>query len=216
MPSRIRDAALAVAGLVLTGTLLAGCSGGAAPMAAPGGGVTEVQRLEGVNARGEGGSLGIAVSPNYASDRWVYSYYTTHTDNRMPASTSASGGWSRSDRDPGRHQPQRRSARVRARWHAVRHDRRDLAPRAGPGSRFSRWEDPADHATRPGRTGQPVPRLACLQQGPPQHPRPGLERSGSALRLRVWRGSFRRTQHGAAAFSHRRRRARPCRACRAS
>jgi len=65
---------------------------------------TEVMRLPtfddikgggGVRARGESGLLGIAVSPNYASDKWIYVYYTytrvtndpdpgvTATDNRI-------------------------------------------------------------------------------------------------------------------------------------
>ncbi len=32
---------------------------------------------------GEGGLLGIAVSPTYTRDRWVYLYYTTQDDNRI-------------------------------------------------------------------------------------------------------------------------------------
>jgi glucose/arabinose dehydrogenase len=33
--------------------------------------------------RGEGGLLGIAVSPDYASDRWVYVYYLAESDFRI-------------------------------------------------------------------------------------------------------------------------------------
>ncbi|HEX6683001.1 MAG TPA: PQQ-dependent sugar dehydrogenase, partial [Candidatus Limnocylindrales bacterium] len=51
---------------------------------APDGKVTEVQRIPDVaNRFGEGGLLGIAVSPDYASDRWVYIYYATESDNRI-------------------------------------------------------------------------------------------------------------------------------------
>ena len=49
----------------------------------PGGEVTEVQRLSEVDASGEGGLLGIAVSPRYATDHWVYVYYTSAPDNRI-------------------------------------------------------------------------------------------------------------------------------------
>lgn len=45
--------------------------------------VTEVARITDVVAEGEGGLLGIAVSPEYASDQWVYVYYTSPTDNRI-------------------------------------------------------------------------------------------------------------------------------------
>jgi glucose/arabinose dehydrogenase len=50
----------------------------------PAGVVTEVQRLSEVDARaGEGGLLGIAVSPTYAADKWVYVYYSAADDNRI-------------------------------------------------------------------------------------------------------------------------------------
>jgi glucose/arabinose dehydrogenase len=47
------------------------------------GGVREVQRVAEVRPGGEGGLMGIAVSPNYATDRWVYIYYTAAEDNRI-------------------------------------------------------------------------------------------------------------------------------------
>jgi glucose/arabinose dehydrogenase len=42
-----------------------------------------VMRVPGVVADGEGGLLGLAVSPHYASDHLVYAYLTTASDNRI-------------------------------------------------------------------------------------------------------------------------------------
>lgn len=45
--------------------------------------MSTVGRLPGVVEEGEGGLLGLAVSPTYRRDRWVYAYMTTARDNRI-------------------------------------------------------------------------------------------------------------------------------------
>lgn len=47
------------------------------------GDVTEVQTVDEVEGAGEGGLLGVAVSPEYESDGYVYIYYSTAEDNRI-------------------------------------------------------------------------------------------------------------------------------------
>lgn len=44
---------------------------------------TVLGKVPGVAAMGEGGLLGIALSPGYASDHMVYAYLTTDSDNRI-------------------------------------------------------------------------------------------------------------------------------------
>ncbi|SCL29581.1 Glucose/arabinose dehydrogenase, beta-propeller fold [Micromonospora nigra] len=45
--------------------------------------VTEVQTIDEVVAAGEGGLMGIAVSPRYEQDQTVFVYYTAERDNRI-------------------------------------------------------------------------------------------------------------------------------------
>ncbi|GIH49475.1 Glucose/arabinose dehydrogenase, beta-propeller fold [Microbispora rosea] len=49
----------------------------------PRGQVHEVAVIEGVSASGEGGLLGVAVSPRYAADHFVFVYFTAGNDNRI-------------------------------------------------------------------------------------------------------------------------------------
>lgn len=48
-----------------------------------GGAPQEVYRVPDVVARGEGGLLGLAVSPTYADDNYLYAYFTADDDNRI-------------------------------------------------------------------------------------------------------------------------------------
>ncbi|TLF96727.1 PQQ-dependent sugar dehydrogenase [Nocardia cyriacigeorgica] len=49
----------------------------------PGQPAEQVYEVPGVVAGGEGGLLGIAVSPRYTEDRYVYAYFTAAADNRI-------------------------------------------------------------------------------------------------------------------------------------
>ncbi|MFG2884415.1 PQQ-dependent sugar dehydrogenase [Streptomyces sp. NPDC048297] len=47
------------------------------------GGKTELGTVSGVSPAGEGGLLGLALSPDYASDHMIYAYFTSASDNRI-------------------------------------------------------------------------------------------------------------------------------------
>ncbi|MEW1635502.1 PQQ-dependent sugar dehydrogenase [Streptomyces sp. NPDC093801] len=47
------------------------------------GAVSQIGKVPGVAPGGEGGLLGLALSPAFASDRLVYAYFTTESDNRI-------------------------------------------------------------------------------------------------------------------------------------
>ncbi|MEU9841547.1 PQQ-dependent sugar dehydrogenase [Actinomadura sp. NPDC048032] len=53
----------------------------------PSGRATTVATVPGVDAKGEGGLLGVAVSPSYGTDHFVYLYYTAASDNRVVRAT---------------------------------------------------------------------------------------------------------------------------------
>ncbi|MFI1869333.1 PQQ-dependent sugar dehydrogenase [Streptomyces jumonjinensis] len=44
---------------------------------------TEIGSVPGVSPGGEGGLMGLALSPDFASDRQLYAYFTTESDNRV-------------------------------------------------------------------------------------------------------------------------------------
>lgn len=45
--------------------------------------VTQIGKVPGVAPGGEGGLMGLALSPTFATDRLVYAYFTTESDNRI-------------------------------------------------------------------------------------------------------------------------------------
>jgi glucose/arabinose dehydrogenase len=56
------------------------------------GGVRPVGEVAGVQAQGEGGLLGLAVSPTFARDRFVFVYFTADDDNRVVRMTYGADG----------------------------------------------------------------------------------------------------------------------------
>jgi glucose/arabinose dehydrogenase len=57
-----------------------------------GGRAQQVYRVPGVDAGGEGGLLGLALSPAYARDQYVYAYFTATSDNRIVRFRLSGGG----------------------------------------------------------------------------------------------------------------------------
>jgi glucose/arabinose dehydrogenase len=57
----------------------------------PGGAVTAVGTIPGVDPAGEGGLLGLAVSPSFADDATIFVYFTAPGDNRIARLTYSGG-----------------------------------------------------------------------------------------------------------------------------
>ena len=89
---------------------------------------------------GEGGLLGLALSPTFATDRWLYIMHTSPTDNRIVRIRLENGALDTAtragaaQRHPAQQVPQRRPAAVRPGRQALRRDRRrpERRLRAGP------------------------------------------------------------------------------------
>ena len=153
-----------------------------------------VKELAGVDKDiGEGGLLGLAVSPDYAKDKQVYAYYTGAQDNRVvhfsldgDEKPIVTGIYRSTNHDGGR-----LAFGPDGKLYITTGDGpRAAARRTPPPGR----QDPADQPGRldPGRQprqGQPV-----LDAGPPQRPGPGLGRRRAAVGERVRREHLRRGQ----------------------
>ena len=158
----------------------------------PQGRVSTVGTVPGVEPSGEGGLLGVAVSPSFGRDRLVYLYFSTAADNRIARFRYPGGGIGPTDgarcrahRDSARRHSQRRTAGLRTRRHAVGDHRRARRTRYLPGPGFPGRQDPPDDAGRQARSGQPV-RHAGVDLRAPQRAgdRVGQRRADVRLRAR--------------------------------
>ena len=117
-------------------------------LARPGQPARHVYTVSEATARGEGGLLGIALSPDFARDRRVYLYFTTSTDNRIASMVLGSQARPRVllTGIPAGARPRRRAPAVRARRDALRRHRgrRRAVACAGPGQ--PRGQGAADDA----------------------------------------------------------------------
>ncbi|EAP97633.1 putative oxidoreductase [Janibacter sp. HTCC2649] len=59
----------------------------------PTGQTSSLGTIDGVNADGEGGLLGVAVSPTFATDQTVHFYFTSANDNRIVRTTLGADGF---------------------------------------------------------------------------------------------------------------------------
>ncbi|MFG1991500.1 PQQ-dependent sugar dehydrogenase [Actinoplanes sp. NPDC048988] len=67
-------------------------SGDILQIPAGGGDPRKVHHLDGVSPAGEGGLLGIAVDPDYATNKFLYAYFTSESDNRIIRFVGEGGG----------------------------------------------------------------------------------------------------------------------------
>ena len=156
--------------------------------------------VPGVVPAGEGGLLGIALSPAFATDHLLYAYFTaaSRQPDRADDATSTVGSRRRRSSSAGIPKgvdPQRRPDRLRPGRHALRRHRRGRRPstrrRTGKSWAARSCGSPP---TGGSRAGQPLPGLARLDLRPPQRPGPGLGLAGPDVRQRVRPGHLGRAQ----------------------
>ena len=83
-----------------------------------------VAQIDGIDASGDGGLLGLALSPSYDEDGLIYAYVTTDTDNRILRIARGDTPKAIFTGIPKRCGPQRRPDRLRRRSNPVRRYRR--------------------------------------------------------------------------------------------
>ena len=138
------------------------------------GGAMQVGTISGVfNNGGEGGLLGLAISPRFASDRWVYLYMSGEHENRVIRVKYEGGALGRREAVlrgiPRARHPQRRRPVVHQGLEPepVRHHRRHPQLRPRSEQVLARRQDPATEAGRERAVRQPV-RQPGLQLRAPQ------------------------------------------------
>ena len=164
---------------------------------------TELGEVPGVSPAGEGGLLGIAISPDYASDHMIYAYFTSASDNRIvrmlfdekkPAGEQLGAPDTIFKGHPQGRDPQRRPDRFRTGPDAVRGHGREREHRPVPGHEVpGRQDPPADPGGRTG-AGKPLPGLPRVLVRPPQCAGSGLGLRAAAVRLGVRPGHLGRTE----------------------
>ncbi|MFV2102703.1 cellulose binding domain-containing protein [Micromonospora sp. LOL_024] len=141
-----------------------------------------VVTISGVTPVSEGGLLGLAVSPSYAQDGWIYVYFTTASDNRIapvPARRAADPAADPHRAEPGGN-PQWRPDRLRSGRDALRSPATDSSWRAcaASGCGMCRSTDSGESAPRlrnwSAATGGCAPRRPRLRR--PRLRRPRLRR----------------------------------------
>ena len=117
-----------------------------------------VAQIDGVDASGDGGLLGIVLSPSYDEDGLIYAYVTTAEDNRIIRIARGDVPKAIFTGIPKGATAQRRPDRVRRRPQPVRRHRRHRQPGAGRRSR-RRWPERCcgwtSSASRPSPTRRP-------------------------------------------------------------